>query len=402
MHNLKTVVTFEIVRALKKKSFWVIALMVPMLIAAVFGVVIASNIATDSAVEELANERFSFAITDDSSLVNPEAVAAIGGERVDDKQAAIDRVERGELDAYIYYPRDLTNQRAEIYAQDVGIFQNGRYSSLAQQLLEQSVAAQVSGSQAVVLRGGATLVSTFYREGAQYDPLEEMIAPGLALVLFYFLISFFGNQMLTSTTEEKENRVIEMLLTTVQAKTLIVGKILSLVALGIIQGLIVIIPIIIGYFVARQYIDVPELNLQELPLDWERIAVAVVVFAVSFLLFTGLLVTIGAAVPTAKEAGSFFGVIMILIFGPLYAAPLFVSSPDSVIVQGLTYFPLTAPIPLLIRNTVDNLTYPEIVIALGLMTIAAAILLNIAIRVFRYGALEYSRKLGLKEILLGE
>ena len=80
--------------------------------------------------------------------------------------------------------------------------------------------------------------STIYRDGEIHNPIQEMILPGVFLVLFYFLISFFGNQMLTSTTEEKENRVIEMILTTIEARTLIVGKIISLIILAFIQGLL--------------------------------------------------------------------------------------------------------------------------------------------------------------------
>lgn len=59
-----------------------------------------------------------------------------------------------------------------------------------------------------------------------------MIVPGMFLVILFILISIFGNQMLISTTEEKENRTVEMLLTTVKTDTLITGKILSLMVLA--------------------------------------------------------------------------------------------------------------------------------------------------------------------------
>jgi ABC-2 type transport system permease protein len=102
--------------------------------------------------------------------------------------------------------------------------------------------------------------------------------------------------------------------------------------------------------------------------------------------------------PTAKEANQFIGIVFMLIFGPLYAASLFISAPDSPFVRFLTLFPLTAPIPLLLRNAVGNLTTWEVLVAIPILIVSAIIVLAIAVRVFRYGALEYSRKVSLKEI----
>ena len=111
-----------------------------------------------------------------------------------------------------------------------------------------------------------------------------------------------------------------------------------------------------------------------------------------------LLVAVGAAVPTAKEAGQFFGIVMMLIFGPLYAVSLFISNPDNSLVQFLSTFPLTSPIPLMLRNAVGNLSGGEAALSIALLTITAIVVMFIAIRLFRYGALEYSRKLSIKEI----
>jgi len=112
-----------------------------------------------------------------------------------------------------------------------------------------------------------------------------------------------------------------------------------------------------------------------------------------------LTMTLGAAMPTAKEAGSFFGAAMALVFGPLYAAPLFVTSPDSPIVQFLSYFPLTAPIPLLLRNAVGNLALHEALISITLLILTTIFVVSIGVRIFRFGALEYSRRLSLKEVI---
>lgn len=400
MHNLSTVMRFEIVRTLKKKTFWIMALGFPVMFAAIGGIVFFSNKATDDASKDIEKQKFSFVVSDASGVVKPEIVKAMTGRMtpISDKQAEIDAVKSGSLDGYIYYPADITKDKIEVYGKNVDIFTDGRYSGVAQTILSLSTSDAVDPNTRAALTKSTNITFTSYRDGMEYDAIKQMILPGLFLVLFYFLIAFFGNQMLTSTTEEKENRVIEMLLTTVEARTLIVGKILSLILLSAIQGVIVIAPVIVGYIALRDRLSLPSLDLSSLPIDWAAMGIGFAVFASSFMLFTGLLVAIGAAVPTAKEASGFFGVVMVLIFSPLYAASLFVSAPNSPIVTFLSLFPFTAPIPLLLRNALGNLPTWQALLGIGILIVAAAIITTIAVRVFRYGALEYSRKLSLKEI----
>ena len=398
MYNLSTVVKFEVVRTLKKKSFWAMALGFPIMIAAIFGIVFASNISTDQAMKDLEKQKFSMAVTDDSGLIKPGILKSLQAKSVPNKATGIADVKSGKIDSYIYYPKDLTKQPLEVYGQDVGIFDNGRYQGVASAMLLSSVQGQVNENVRTVIQGNLNSKSTTYRNGAEYDPIKEMILPGLFLVLFYLLIAFFGNQMLTSTTEEKENRVIEMILTTIEARTLIIGKIVSLIILALFQGMIIVTPVILGYLLLHDKLNMPFIDLSTLPFDGGRIAIGAALFATGFMLFTGLLVLIGSSVPSAKEAGQFFGIVMMLIFGPLYAATLFVSAPDAPIVKFLSFFPLTAPIPLLLRNAVGNLEGWEVALALVILSVSAVIVLALAIRVYRYGALEYSRKVSLREM----
>lgn len=398
MHNLSTVIKFEIVRTLKKKSFWLMALGFPVMMAAIFGVIFLSNKSTDQAAKDLEKQAFSVAVTDDSHLLNPTLLQSVKAKSVTSKQQGIEDVKSGKLDGYIYYPADISKQPVEVYGKDVGLFENGRYEGVAKALLLNSVRASVEPSVSSVIQGSTKTSVTTYRGSQVYDSFKQMILPGIFLVLFYMLIAFFGNQMLVSTTEEKENRVIEMILTTIEARTLIIGKIISLVSLAFIQGAIIVLPALIGYLLFHDKLNLPFIDLSSLPVDPVRILTGAGIFLLSFLFFTGILVLIGASVPTAKEAGSFIGLVMMLLFGPLYAASLFISAPESPLVRFLSLFPLTAPIPLLLRNAVGNLEGWEIALAVPILMISALITLVLAVRVFHFGALEYSRKLSVKEI----
>jgi len=93
-----------------------------------------------------------------------------------------------------------------------------------------------------------------------------------------------------------------------------------------------------------------------------------------------------------------FATIMILLFAPLYAAAMLVSTPDALPSKIITYFPLTSPIPLMLRNAIGNLSAMDAAISISILAVCAAIAIMMGVRLFRFGALEYSRKLSLREI----
>lgn len=398
MHNLGTVFKFETIRVLKKPTFWLMALGFPLMFAALYGIMFWSQSTTMQAAKELEKQEFSLAVTDDSKLVRPELLMAAKTKTVESKEAGINDVKNGKIDAYIYFPKDIGKQKVEVYGKDVGLFQNGKYGAVAQSLLSQSVASSVSQAQVAILQNKVQLSSTTYLDGKEHGGINEMIAPGLFLVIFFMLITFFGNQMLTSSTEEKENRTVEMLLTMVKTDTLITGKILSLMVLALIQMLVIILPVAAGYLAFGSKLQLPNMDLSLLVFDPVRIGLALVIFLASFMMFTGMLVTLGAMMPTAKEANQWFGLVIMLIFGPFYGITAFVSFPDSPFVKFLSLFPFTAPIPLLLRNAVGNLPAWEGLLGVALLIVAAVFVLWLAVRIFRYGAMSYDSKLSLSAL----
>ncbi|HSW78102.1 MAG TPA: ABC transporter permease [Candidatus Chromulinivoraceae bacterium] len=398
MHNLGTVVRFEIARTLKKRSFWMAALAMPVILGVIGAVVYFSNKASDTQSKSLADEHYTVGVTDNSHLIAPGFLKSIGAVSFTTQTQGEQAVKSGAIDAYFYYPANVNKETVQIYGKEVGIFDDSRYQSLATLLLTQSVAAKADPSLVAILQNHVNYNATTYTNGQQDKGFLKLIAPGLFLVLFYFMIATFGNQILTSITEEKENRVIEMILATIKPTTLLVGKLLSLIVLALIQMVVILVPVIAGYFTFKNQLALPSFDLSTIPLDPLAITLGAVIFIVSYLMYTGILMTLGAAMPTAKEAGGFFGAVMALTFGPLYAAPLFVTAPDSLIVQILSYFPLTAPIPLLLRNAVGNLQLVPALISIAILIATTILAISIGVRIFRFGALEYSRKLSVREI----
>jgi ABC-2 type transport system permease protein len=398
-HNLRTVISFEVVRTLKKRRFWIVTLIVPIALAIVVLLVSASSAATDTSLNAQKNAKFSFSYTDASGYVDPAVVTAIGGTRASSPAAAIAAVKAGKLDAFFDYPTNPVKAHTKVYGADVGIFNDGKYSTVATQILVASVEAKIgSAALSSLVQGNLQVDSTTYKDGQVSGGIAGVIPPLLFLVLFYLVIVLLGNQMLTSTLEEKENRVTEMILTTMNATTLVIGKVLSLFIVGLVQMVVFAIPVVLGYVFLRTTLSLPSFDLSTLQLNPEQMIVGALLLIGGFLLFTGTLVAVGAVMPTAREAGQIFGVMMVLIFIPFYIVAQVVSDPNATVVQIFTYFPYSAPVTAMLRNGFGSLQLWQAIIVLAELYILGFVVLRLGVQLFRYGSIEYTKKLSLNTV----
>jgi ABC-2 type transport system permease protein len=399
-HNLGTVVSFEVVRSLTKRRFWISTLIVPIILGVVIGLVVLSNSSTNARVDAQKNQKFSFSYVDASGYVDPAVVAALGGTKAANPELAVAAVRAGKLDAFFDYPQDPMKQPTQVYGADQGIFNNGKYVSVATQILVTSAQTKIGDPKlSTLVQGNFRTQSTAYGHGGQISGnIGGVIPPLMFLVIFYIVILLLANQMLSSTLEEKENRVTEMILTTLNPTTLIIGKVISLFLIGLVQILVFALPIIIGYLFFRESLKLPNLDLSTLTFDPGQMIVGALLLIGGFTLFTGTLVAVGAIMPTAKEAGQIFGVMMALIFVPFYAITLVVSDPTSPIVQIFTYFPYSAPVTAMLRNGFGSLNPIESTIVIAELFVFGFIVLRLAVRLFRFGSIEYTKKVSLKTV----
>lgn len=398
-HNLRTVISFEVVRTLTKRRFWISTLIVPVIGAIVIALVVLSNTSTDNSVNSQKNAKLTFTYSDASGLVNPAVASAFGGTVTSDRKAAIAEVKSGKLHAYFDYPENPATQHTQVYGTDEGIFQNGKYSAIATQLLVASAQTKIGNpTLATLVQGNLPVDATTYKNGDVSGGIGGVIPPLLFLAIFYLVILLLGNQMLNSTLEEKENRVTEMILTTLNPTTLVVGKVISLFIIGVVQMVTFAIPVIIGYVFFRTQLNLPTFDLTSLNINPGQMIVGALLLIGGFTLFTGTLVAVGAIMPTAKEAGQIFGIMMALIFVPFYAVTLVVSDPHAFIVQIFTYFPYSAPVTAMLRNGFGSLNPIESIIVIVELFALGIVVLRIAVRLFRYGSIEYSKKVSLKTV----
>jgi ABC-2 type transport system permease protein len=399
-HNLGTVVSFEFVRTVTKVRFWIGTLSVPVIMAIVFGMIFLSNTSTSTAAEAQKNAQFSITYLDDSGLITTGVAAAFGAVPVPSSDVGIREVQSGAVEAFFHFPAHPENTAVEVYGADKGVFENGKYAAVAQAMLAHAVAQKIGSPQLSSLAAGTVEVETVTYQGSEVAGGMNSVIPPLAfLVVFYGLVVLLAGQMLNSTLEEKENRVTEMILTTLKPTTLISGKVLALFMVGLVQVAVFASPILIGALFYRDALNIPEFETSRLVFDATRMTIGFLILVGGFALFTTTLVAIGAVMPTAKEAGNFMGVMIALIFIPFYSVRLVVSEPHSPIVQVFTYFPFSAPVTTLLRNGFGSLGILEAAIVIAILYVGAAVMLRVAVRLFQYGSISYTSKVSIRTAL---
>ncbi|MEC5180946.1 ABC transporter permease [Arthrobacter sp. CG_A4] len=395
-HNLGTVVGFEFTRTLKKRGFWIATLSIPVVIAIVFALVFLSNSSTAASADAQKTAAVSFTYTDGSGLITPEIATAMGGRQTSDPDKALQDVKDGATDAYFLYPADPATQPVKVYGTDKGVFENGKYDAVAKQLLTASAQAAIgSPPLTAAASGDVKTESQTFKDGQLTGGFGSVVPPLMFLLIFYVSIILLSNQMLNSTLEEKENRVTEMILTTLNPTTLIIGKVIALFMVGLVQILVFLTPIVVGYLFFREKLALPDVDLSNLTFEPGTMVVGALLLLGGFTVFTGVLVAIGAIMPTTKDAGTIFGPLMAMIFIPFYTGTLIVSDPHAPIVQIFTYFPLSAPVTALLRNGFGTLSALEATIVIAELFIIGFLILRLAVHLFRYGSIQYSSKLSI-------
>jgi ABC-2 type transport system permease protein len=397
--NLGTVLRFEFVRTISKRRFWVGILLVPLLMVVIFALVFISGNSSDNSKQQQKSAHFSFQYADASGLIDPLVVAKLGGQLSSNSTTGMLAVKTGKVDAFFSYPANPAIETVQVFGADKGIFENGKYASVAQALLQASVGKKIDSPILTLISQGKVKTATVtFKNGHVTGGVNSLIPAMFFLVIFYLVILLLGNQMLTSTLDEKENRVTEMILTTINPTNLILGKVISLVLLGLVQMLVFALPFTIGYVFFRSHLHLPNINLSNLVFDPQRMTIGALILLGGFALFIGTLVALGAAMPTAKDAGPIFGGLITVIFIPFYIIPLIISDSNAPIVQVFSYFPYSAPVTAMLRNAFGTLPLWQATIIIVELFVLSAIVLRLAVRLFRYGSIEYSRKLSIREI----
>ncbi len=260
---------------------------------------------------------------------------------------------------------------------------------------------------------------------------RAMVGFGFALII-YFFIFFYGVQVMRGVMEEKTNRIVEVIISSVKPFQLMMGKIIGIGLVGLTQFLIWVgltsviamagMTTIQGKMLERQkeqlamiqsggVIEAPNMNegpdpdemqselmavIQEVP--WTDVVVSFLVFFIcGYLLYGSLFAAIGASVDNETDSQQFMmPVTLPLIFGYIVST-MMIENPESSMGQIFALVPLTSPIVMMVKTAIG--------VSIGLKLLSIAILVLsilgfvwLAAKIYRVGILMYGKKPSYKEL----
>lgn len=378
------VVKFEIVRQLKKPAFWAATLLIPLFIGGIYFISFISAGHVDQNPE--VKEDTKIAIVDEAGVFSENAPFVING----DKETGLEKIKNGEVDLYFYIPSDFKDtKKADFYHVSEGLEIFNFDGNILKTLMAQDASTRVSELDALALNGKFEIVDNkITKEGENSNALGKAIIPFFIGIMFFMLIVLCGNRFLTCVVEEKENRISEMILTSVSSKHLIVGKIIAMLILGLVQVVVLAVPILILIFLNRDNQLVASI-LAMIEIDPLMITLSILLFIASAVFYAGTCTLVGSLVSTAKDASSFLGPTIIMMVFPLYFMHNFMMTEPNFMVQFLTYFPPSAPIALMMRSGFGTISIPEYCLGILIVLVSAIVVIRLAVVTFQKNAINF-------------
>jgi ABC-2 type transport system permease protein len=229
------------------------------------------------------------------------------------------------------------------------------------------------------------------------DNILGVILPFVASFFLYFAIAISGGYMLQAITDEKENRTMEIVATSLAPRQLIGGKALGLMGVVLTQILIWVAALVVSVFIASQFFEA----IRMVTIPWGTLFIVVLFFLPTFALISGIMTAIGAAVTEQQQGQQVAGIVNMLFIFPVFFSALLFTNPNHPIIVVLTLFPTSSFITVLMRWSFGVIPLWQLAGAWVLVMASAAGAIWTAARVFRMGMLRYGQRLSLNTILTG-
>jgi ABC-2 type transport system permease protein len=193
---------------------------------------------------------------------------------------------------------------------------------------------------------------------------------------------------------EKENRTIEVMVTSVTPVQLIGGKAAGLLAASLTQLAIYIVAAVVGLIVAAQY--VPE--IQQLEVPWLYLTIMGLFFLPTYALISAVMIAIGSAVTELQQGQQLAGLLNLVFLLPLLLLPLLFQDPGGPLMVFFTIFPTTSFMTIALRWGLGTVPLWQVGIGWVLLLGTTTFFVWAAARVFRVGMLRYGQPLSFRSV----
>lgn len=225
---------------------------------------------------------------------------------------------------------------------------------------------------------------------------------GFAVAMLLYLVTFiYGLNVLRGVLEEKQTRVAEVVISSLPATRLLMGKVIGVGSVGLTQMALwlamswglwkVRTPLLARFGVDAAPFAMPDVG-------GGTIALLLAFFLLGFALYAGLFAAAGASVSSEQEAQQAQMPIVLLLVSSILFAQNILMQPDGTLARIFSMMPQSAPIIMPLRMTVSPVPTNEIAIALVSVAIGAVISVWVAGRIYRVGLLMYGKRPTVREL----
>jgi len=224
----------------------------------------------------------------------------------------------------------------------------------------------------------------------------NVIIPAIFSLLLALSLMLSSTYLVQGLGDEKESRLIEILLSSVSTRQLLIGKVLGLGTAGLAQVVVWLASIPLLLRLASSTFG-GFISTIQLPANF--LILGIVYFILGYSLFAALSAGIGAISPNAREGQQLAMIYTLFVFVPLWFSSLLFIFPNSPIWVVLTIFPITAPIAVMLRLGVSDIAAWQLAASIAVLVLSTIGVLFLSVKAFRVYLLMYGKRPRFREII---
>ena len=324
-----------------------------------------------------------------------DGITLIGFGTIDEAQTAL---ESGQIDAYFVLPADYSETRqSELFY--VSQSPQGAQRQFSRFVTRNLLTNQDPAEVERILEGADITVSAIdsNREFASGGPGSGQLLPLIAAGIFAFSVLTISGYMLDVVVVEKENRTIEIIISSVSPGRMISGKIIGAIAIASLQIFVWVFFLVVAIWIGGHLLD----NAWLLSMDptWRDLLLVTLVAIPNYILITALMTAVGSTLVDSQEAQQVGPFAFLILMLPIYLILPIAANPNGPIALFLTFFPPTSVVTLAMRSLIIEVPTWQFVVAALLSAAGALAAIWMAGRVFRLSMLRYGQRLKLRDLL---
>jgi len=224
----------------------------------------------------------------------------------------------------------------------------------------------------------------------------QFVVPLIAAAIFAFLVLTTSSYMMEVVVEEKENRTMEIVMSSVSPAQMMAGKIIGALGIALMQ-LVVWVAFLVG--AAWLGGNVLEMSwLQDITPNWRDILMIVIVALPSYLCIAALMTLVGSTLVESQEVQQAGGLFMLPLFLPLYLLVPITENLNGPLSLGLSFFPVTSVVTISIRSMLMAIPAWQIALSAAIALASGAGMVWLAGKAFRMSMLRYGQRLQWREL----